>query len=245
MANGKFDTQKDGQYWINYFILDKYFYDAIKKHIDEDIPNKNTVGIDIGSGPGVGARILADLNFETELTGFEPSETFHDGERLSNEFIKQSIPIKYNTKQGGILDINTPNINSFDYILILRATHEIAESLGNKNKFFSELGRILVGLRSSGILIIAEPQYCEENPSEEIIKEVQVYQQKSMGHFHIPSDYITAKDMKNKIENIGLKLIKETILPNSKLLDHLKKRGLNLNNSPCNFYVQTFQKMME
>lgn len=229
MGSGKFDHYDNGKYVCSYFNRDKEFYSAIKAHIKEAISKRKTVGVDIGAGPGIGARLFADLNFETKLTGFEPSLTGQDGRKLSKALIDKGNSVLYVAKCCGISDITTPNKNSLNYILVLRASHEIAESLGSKNKFFRELKRIIVGLKDSGVLIIAEPQYAEKNPDKETIRKVQEYQKETIGHCHVPPDYITAKKMQDHIIKIGLRLLKETIIPNKKLLS-------------LSFYVQTFQK---
>jgi len=242
MGHEKFDQHSQGQYWETYFKNDKEFYAAIQHHVLRHIPKENTIGIDIGAGPGIGARIFADLGFKTKLTGIEPSGTFVDGVKLSEEFVKSRSSVEYTSVRGGITEIKTPEIDSLGYILILRASHEISESIKGKHNFFKELSRIVVGLKKQGFLIIAEPQYSDDDTSEEIIQKVQQYQMKNIGHCHVPSDYITASEMKMKIQDIGLRLIDETIIPNDRLLKYLQSEGLNLDKSPCSFYIQTFQK---
>ena len=241
MGHKKFDRQAKGKYITNYFNKDREFYNTIKKHIARAISNKSTLGIDIGAGPGIGAKLLENLNLNTKLIGFEPSKTWEDGKKLSKRLIKEKKATRYIAKKGGIQNIRTPTKNLLDYILILRASHEIAESLGGKRRFFIEVLRIMYGLKESGFLIIGEPQYSRRRISQKIIKKVQQYQEENIGHYHIPSDYITAQEMKTVFEKKGLRLIKETILPNKKLLNYLKSQGLNLKKAPCNFYVQTFQ----
>jgi SAM-dependent methyltransferase len=241
MGYKKFNKYIGEKYWVDYFNKSIDFYNTIRKHIQESIPKEDTVGLDIGSGPGVGAKLIADLKFETKLTGFEPSQTSLEGIKLSDYFASEKIPVVYIARRGGILDIETPKPNSYDYILILRAVHEIADSLGGYKKLFNELHRITKGLKKGGVFIVAEPQYSKDNTSELIIKKVQEYQKDNIGHCHVPSDYINTFEMKKQANSLGLKLVKETIVPNNRLLNELNKKGLTISESPCSFYVQTYK----
>jgi len=242
MGHEKFNQHKQGKYWKKYFENDKEFYGSIQRHLLKHIPKENATGIDIGAGPGIGARLFANLGFSIKITGFEPSKTFLDGENLSKELDNIKSPVKYSSINKGMSEIKTPKPESIDFILILRASHEIAESIGDKDKFFKELFRILAGLKKNGFLIIAEPQYSDNNVSSELIKKVQEYQMKNIGHCHVPSDYIISSEMKEKMQNFALKLIDESLVPNDKLLKFLRSEGLNLDRSPCSFYIQTFKK---
>ena len=141
MGHEKFDYHNQGKYWKKFFKNDKEFYTSIQSHVLKHISDGNSIGIDIGAGPGIGARIFANLGFKTKLTGFEPSKTSLDGEKLSKELIDIESPVEYYSEKNGIAGINTPQENSVDYILILRSSHEIAESLESKDSFFKELSR--------------------------------------------------------------------------------------------------------
>lgn len=241
MGHEKFDQHTGDSYMKNYFFKDKEFYSTISGHISEFV-HSESVGLDIGAGPGVGAMLISDLNLKTKLIGLEPSKTSSDGYKLSKKFSEENKLIEYESIKAGILDFRNLEIDGFDYILILRASHEIAESLGGKREFFEELEMVLKKLKNSGILIIAEPQYLEENPSEELIKKVQEYQLNTIGHCHVPSDYISSSEMKKQIEKFDLKLVKESILPKNELVAYLNSNGLSVEKSPCGFYIQTFQK---
>ena len=242
MGYEKFNEQVKGKYWEKYFKHDDEFYMTIQNHILKHIPKENTIGIDIGAGPSIGAHIFVNLEFQTEITGYEPSDTYIDGIELSEQFKEDKIQIKYTSIKGGISDINIKKENPVDYILILRAAHEIADSLKSKDNFFKELAKLTENLKEEGILIIADPQYLDENVSEEIIKKIQEYQIKNIGHCHVPSDYVTTEDNKKHIQAIGLEIIEETIIPDKKLPNFLKEEGINLKESPYGFYIQTFKK---
>ena len=53
--------------------------------------------------------------------------------QISRRF-KSANSVEYIAKHGGILDIDNIKNDSYDYILILRAAHEISESLKDKDK---------------------------------------------------------------------------------------------------------------
>ncbi len=243
MGFEKFDKHAGGDYWERYFTENKDVINVTKEHISSFISKeKPTFGLDIGAGPGIGAFLLSSLGLTTTLTGFEPSKTIQDSIKLAQELRKKSSPTTYLPKQGGIQDIQRYEKELFDYILILRASHEIAESLGSKKRFFEEISRLLPTLKKDGVIIISEPQYTRKENSIEIIKEVQEYQKIRIGHFHIPSDYIMSTEMKKEMKQKSLSLLKEDILPNNRLLTYLNDKDLNLKSSPCSFYVQTYHK---
>lgn len=239
----KFDQHNEGAYWERYFEKDRKFYDTIKEHISAFIEKDGSVGIDIGAGPGVGAKILDTLGMKTTLTGYEPSKTASDGTKLVKELEANNSGVKYNSVCEGIDSIPTPEKESLDYILALRAAHEIAESLGGKERFFEELGRNLTGLKKQGKLIIAEPQVADNFKDQtEIIDAMKKYKLERIGHSHDPSDYITDTKMREHLEEMGLELIRETTVPDDKLLAFLQEKGFKIEESPCYFYVQTYQK---
>ncbi len=244
MSFEKFDQHIEGEYWKKYFEKDKVFYATIRDHLFRALAQTpDSAGLDIGSGPGVGAKLLDDLNIKTTLTGYEPSMTAADGVELLKELEKKGSKVKYIPVQGGIEKIPTPEINSLDYVLILRAAHEIAESLGGYDKFFSELERVIVGLKESGKIIIAEPQYDKDfNDQTEIIEKVREFKQIKIGHSHIPSDYITDEEMIAFMNRKSFKKMEEDIVVDQSTLDQLRAQGIAIEKSPCYFYVHTYQR---
>lgn len=243
MVYKKFDALQKDEYRKKYFERDKEFYEEIKEHLWNALGKRKTVGIDIGAGPGISAIILNKLRINTTLTGYEPSKTSNEGRKISKELIFSKSPTKYLAIKKSIQEIKTPIEDSLDYILILRAAHEIAESLGSKDTFFTEIKRLLKGLKKLGIVLIADQQYAKEfRDDKEIIHKVQKYQEQSIGHSHVPSDYIEDVEMKKAIKCLGLKLIKESIISNNVLLHYLENEKCTLKKSPCYFYICTFEK---
>ena len=247
MAYKKFDKYKDGAYWENYFKKDKEFYQIISKHLREGLAGKKTKGLDIGSGPGVGAKLADEAGLDTTIIGYEPSETYLDSVTLSENLNAKHSPTKFIPIKGGINDISGIELKSLDYILILRAIHEIIDSLGGKDNFRRCMLEIIKLLKKGGLLIIGEPQFSVEitsNPQKyaDLIKEVQKYQNKMIGHCHVPGDYFTYLEFEDFSINSGLKLLKKDLLENSLLLRYLNEAGLSLNKSPALFYIETYKK---
>ncbi len=241
MKYEKFDKYDKGKYWQAYFEKDKEFYNAIKKHMAVELKKKETIGIDIGAGPGIGARLAFSLNLNTKLVGYEPSATWRDGKKLADEIARAKTAMKYISLNRAIQKIKNPKVPALDYILVLRAAHEIAASLGSKGKFFREMKQVSRGLKEGGVLIVAEPQFKDAKIRSSLLKKVQEYQQQKIGHSHIPSDYIPKEKMKQIFSKIGLRLTKETSMPDKRLNIYLKKQGIN-RESPIFFYIQTYKK---
>lgn len=239
MGYKKFNQFLEGKYWRKYFENDNNFYGEIESQISKYINKDKSFGIDIGAGPGIGAKILDKLNFKTKLIGYEPSELYLDGEKISKEL---NSNIKYISIKGGIKEIQNLDKEEYDYILILRAAHEIVGSLKNKNKFFIEVERILKNLKKDGVLIIADPEYFENNVSQDMIKRIQEYQLEHIGHCHIPTDYVNSNELKKEMNKLGLKLIEEKLIEDEKVLEYLKLAGFELENCPYGYYIQSYKK---
>ena len=210
----KFDQHKDGRYWNNYFNKNIEFYRLIQDHIKEFLSDQSTFGLDIGAGPGVGARLCADAGIETRLVGYEPSETHFDGVKFAEELKESRSSVFYEPYHGGITDIQLKS--NLDYMTILRASHEIAGSLKGKDRFIEELRKLTPKLNKGGAIILGEPQFHNEimeNPQnyQSVISKVQKWQLENIEHYHVPSDYFTHKEMKQIIESIGFKLQREDI----------------------------------
>lgn len=249
-AHEKFSPLRE-RYEENYVRRSQEFYGLIQDHMSSVLGGRETKGLDIGAGPGVGALLAAKAKLKTTLIGYEPSDTHLDGQALAKELENEGGPTRYIAIQGGIDKISGIEKASLDYVTILRAAHEIVGSLGGKEKFFSELGRIAKYIKPGEFLIIGEPQYSEKiteevakNPDahSELIAAVQKIQEYTIGHSHVPQDYITHTDLKTMLEGMGffLKLFKA--LPHKSILEDLKKEGFSLDSSPNIFYVATFTK---
>ena len=127
MAYSKFNKHKGGEYWNRYVKTLPGFYKMVQVHLKESLSGRKTIGIDIGAGPGVIAILEDKAGLKSNLTGYEPSKTYKDGEKVSNELKQKGSSVKYKTIHAGITAIKDLKKESLDYITIIRASHEIAE----------------------------------------------------------------------------------------------------------------------
>jgi len=246
MGFKKFSKHSDGKYWERYFKKSEEFYRLIQSHLAENLAGRSTKGLDIGAGPGVGARLVADAGLETRLVGYEPSETHHDGQELAAQ-LREDSSVVYVPEKGGIEDINPEDMSNIDYMLILRACHEIADSVGGKQKFFAQIRDIAGNLGNNGRVFIGEPQYnmdITENPTEysALIDEVMSFQERVIGHSHVPEDYVTYQELESGFSESRLILVKRDILPHKGILNHVRSAGFDVDESPCLFFVDTYRR---
>lgn len=244
MGFKKFDSFGQGRYWKAYMQDLEELFKTVQQHFYKVLAERKTIGLDVGAGPGVAARLLADLGLDTTVFGYEPSKTHDDGIELSTQLKRDSSPTIYIPQQGGIEAINNFPLNHLDYISMMRAAHEIAESLHGKEKFFQELTRIAAFLKRSGTFIIAEPHYIETIASQpqlysDLIQEVQRYQLKNFGHSHVSSDYVTSREMEHHLQSIGFQISRKDQVQFKGLSKHLQEKGYTLDSSPIIFYVET------
>jgi hypothetical protein len=244
MSFKKFNKHSGGKYWERYFQKSEDFYRTIQNHLEENLAGRSTNGLDIGAGPGVGARLLADAELVTRLVGYEPSETHQDGKKLAEQLARDGS-VNYVPKKGGIEDIAEVDILDIDYMLILRACHEIADSVGGKDQFFSKMHELLGNISDGDLVFIGEPQYNQEitdNPQNypAIIDEVMAFQERVIGHSHVPNDYVTYQELEGRFSESGLTLLRRDILPHQGILNHVRSVGFDVKESPCLFFVDTY-----
>jgi len=202
----KFDKYSGKRYMEAYIKKFSNFYSAIKKSMKSYLIKKDDlIGLDIGAGPGIGALLLDQANIKCILYGLEPSKTHGEGKRFANELKGKKSSVIYEPRKGVIQDLEEKlkiGKESLDFVLILRAIHELRESVGGKLKLKSELKRVTRLLKKGGILIVADPQYNEKinkNPLKyrEIIDAVKILQKEIIGHSHEPGNYIPSKELKH------------------------------------------------
>jgi len=252
MGFTKFSPLAHGEYWENYFRTNSKFYDLIKDHMEEGIraltsPGMTPVGIDLGAGPGVGARLAFEANLKATIIGYEPSDTHEDGVLLAEELSQKSGVSYYPRKEG----IEKMVMDDFDFpvsfMTALRSSHEMADSVGGKGSYFRMLGRAVSPLLEGGIFIVGEPQFTHpitNNPEHyvNLIQEVQKYQMEVIKHCHVPSDYFTNDEMKSRMAKLNFELVREDVNDNEKVLEGLQEKGVDVQESPCQFYVQTYRR---
>ncbi len=150
--------------------------------------------IDIGGGPGMGARIIEELGIEATVINIEPSTTIYDVPRLS--FVKY-IPLKMSFKEA--LDARMPC--SANCLLMVSSEHEIALCNGgtpaeNKKIFFQDLNKFISkNLRRNANLIIGFPNY-RKGASMEQIERQRRLTESLLGHSHPPEEFFTVEEFR-------------------------------------------------
>lgn len=168
-------------------VMHKLVKNALKGRL-----KKSDVIIDIGGGPGIGAKIIDDLGIEATVINIEPSNTIFDIPRLSSA---KYIPLKMTFKEA--LDARMPS--PADCLLVVSSEHEIALCNGknpreNKKIFFEDLNKfILKNLKKNGILVFGFPNYRKGASETEITKQRKLTES-LLGHSHPKEEYFTVEE---------------------------------------------------
>ena len=167
-------------------------HELVKEVLSTRISNSDCV-IDIGGGPGMGARIIDSLGIMASVTNIEPSTTIHDVPRLSH--------VKYNPLQMSLKDaLNVRIPDPADCLLIVSAAHEIAlcnNSSASKNKeiFSSEIDQFIrKNLKPEGIIVVGFPNYREGASPAEIAQQRRITES-ILGHSHPPEELFTVEEL--------------------------------------------------
>ena len=153
---------------------------------------KMDVIIDIGGGPGMGARIIDELGVEATVINIEPSTTINDVPQLS--FVKY-IPLKMTFKEA--LDTHLPYSGSC--LLMVSSEHEIALCNGrtpvdNKKEFFHDLNEFIYkNLKKNGCLVIGFPNYRKGSSEKEIARQ-RKFTESLLGHSHPLEELFTGEE---------------------------------------------------
>jgi hypothetical protein len=234
----KFNNQQ-GTYLDNYFKTNQQFYKSIAKQMQ--LLKQDSIGIDVGAGPGIGAMLADSIGLKTTIYGYEPSNTHFDGINLQKELQKKNSSVIYHPSQLGITGIKTPKENSLNYMLFLRSVHEINLDLKKENKIFQEINRLSYGLKQGGTVVIADPYY-DYIPDRKTVELVQEYQMSTIKHKHEPHDYIHCIDLQLKLEDVvGLKCINQNTVKLDKLGKFLENKNSKIEN-PMSYHVSVFKK---
>lgn len=182
----------DGMDYMNTFAKRISVMHELVKSILPGIIRKGDSIIDIGGGPGIGARLIDELGIEATVTNIEPSTTIDDVPRLSSV---KYMPLKMPFKDA--LDASMPS--TADCLLMISAEHEIALCYGstpqeNKRIFFRDMDRFIrKNLRQNGSLIIGFPNYLEGASGAEI-KRQRRFTESLVGHSHPPEEFFTLEE---------------------------------------------------
>jgi hypothetical protein len=186
-------TKFDGVDYTNTFATRiGVMHELVKEVLSTRISSRDCV-IDIGGGPGMGARIIDSLGITAFVTNIEPSTSIHDIPRLS--YVKY-IPMQISFKEA--LNVRMPY--PADCILIVSAAHEIAlcnNSSASKNKeiFSSEIHQFISkNLKPEGIIVMGFPNYRTGASPAEIAEQRRITES-NLGHSHPPEELFTIEEL--------------------------------------------------
>jgi len=154
--------------------------------------NKGDFIIDLGGGPGIGAKIIEDLGIEATVINIEPSDTIHEVPRLS---LVKYIPLKMTFKEA--LDAQMPCAASC--LLVVSSEHEIALCNGqtpeeNKKIFFEDLKMFIhKNFKKKGTLVFGFPGY-QKGASEKEIERQRKITESLLGHSHPKEEFFTLEE---------------------------------------------------
>lgn len=160
--------------------------------------NKGDVIIDIGGGPGMGAKLIDDLGLEATVINIEPSTTISDIPCLSSV---KYIPLKMTFKEA--LDAKMPH--AADCLLAVSSEHEIALCNGqnpgeNKKIFFEDLNKFIQkNLKKNGTVIFGFPNY-RKGASETEINRQRKLTESLLGHSHPKEEFFTLEEFSKALD---------------------------------------------
>lgn len=154
--------------------------------------NKGDCIIDIGGGPGIGAKIIEDLGIEATVINIEPSTTIQDIPHLS---LVKYIPLKMTFKEA--LDAQMPC--AANCLMVVSSEHEIALCNGqtpeeNKKIFFEDLKKFIrKNLKKNGTLVFGFPGYRKGASEKEIARQRKITES-LLGHSHPEEEFFTLEE---------------------------------------------------
>ncbi len=173
-------------------------HQLVLKHLKELVFENMSI-IDLGGGPGVGAKLVDAFGKKLRIVNVEPSENAKEVPDLNN-IDYQVIQLTFNE----VLKYNFPW--KADMILMVSAAHEIALSYGNmalknKEQFIGDLKDFLnKNLKRGGMLCIGFPNYKSVATDEEVSAQ-RNYTDRLLGHSHPPAEFFSPSEFLD-----GLKL---------------------------------------
>ncbi|CAG0994109.1 MAG: hypothetical protein OIN86_11110 [Candidatus Methanoperedens sp.] len=185
-------TKFNGIDYTNTFAKRISVMHELVKNILSGHLNKGDVIIDIGGGPGIGAKIIDNLGIETTVINIEPSTTINEIPQLSSV---KYIPLKMTFKEA--LDAKMPC--AADCLLVVSSEHEIALCNGqapkkNKKIFFEDMKKFIhKNLKKNGIMVFGFPNY-REGASEIEIDRQRRLTESLLGHSHPKEEFFTVEE---------------------------------------------------
>jgi hypothetical protein len=185
-------TKFEGIDYTNTFANKIHVMHELVKNVLSGQLSKGDNIIDIGGGPGMGARIIDGLGLEATVINIEPSTTIYDVPHLS---LVRYIPIKMSFKEA--LEARMPC--TADCLLMVSSEHEIALCNGrtageNKKIFFDDLNEFIRrNLRRNGSMVFGFPNY-RKGASETEIARQRRFTESLLGHSHPPEELFTVEE---------------------------------------------------
>ncbi len=182
----------DGMNYANTFAKKISVMHELVKSVLSDLISKGDNIIDIGGGPGIGAKIIDELGIKATVTNIEPSTTIYDVPHLS---LVKYMPLKMSFKEA--LDMQMPY--TADCLLMISSEHEIALCNGrapieNKKIFLHDLNEFIYkNLKQDGTLIIGFPNYRNGASKTEIAKQRRLTES-ILGHSHPPEEFFALEE---------------------------------------------------
>ena len=241
MSAEKFDRVED-DYLARFVEPNRVFYDEVKKRLSERVGKSlSEIILDIGAGPGVVARLLDEADLMGHVVGWEPSNLHKQGVELQQKLDKERRGVVYTPFQGDFRAALSNMIDmgwQYDAITFVRSAHEIAES-SSRDSFFRQLQLASGFVKPGGMILVADPMYTlEASSNPEIIRSVREIQQRTLGHSHIPGDYINPFSILHILRNQGFRRYTTKVLPHPALQSVAE--AYSLKQTPIVFHVTDY-----
>lgn len=153
---------------------------------------RGDVVIDIGGGPGIGAKIIEDMGIEATVINIEPSTTINEIPHLSSV---KYIPLRMTFREA----VEDKMPSAANCLLMVSSEHEIALCNGqtpeeNKRIFFEDLKTFIQkNLKKNGILVFGFPSYREGASEIEIARQRRLAES-LLGHSHPKEEFFTVEE---------------------------------------------------
>jgi len=182
-------------YVNNFAVKINSMHQLVEKNLRKLIISDNLNIIDLGGGPGIGAKIADKFGKKVKLLNVEPSNNIDEIPIL--KYIEYST-LKMSFKNA--LEHQFPW--KADIFTMISAAHEISLSNAktakeNKVIFFQDIKRFLkLNSKPNSIISIGFPNYKIGVTEVEVLKQRE-FVDSLMGHSHPPEDFFTIDEFKS------------------------------------------------
>lgn len=185
-------TKFNGIDYANTFAKRISVMHELVKNVLSSQLNKGDVIIDIGGGPGIGAKIIEDLRIEATVVNIEPSTTIYEIPQLS---LVKYTPLKLTFKEA----LDSKMLCAANCLLMVSSEHEIAlcnahTPRENKKIFFEDLNTFIrKNLKKNGTLVFGFPNYRKGASKTEIARQRRLTES-LLGHSHPKDEFFTVEE---------------------------------------------------